>query len=58
LMREVWGDHRSDPALVRRYILMLRKKLEKDPSDPVWVRTARGFGYRLATGPLKLPPVE
>jgi DNA-binding response OmpR family regulator len=55
LIREVWGSERSDPALVRRYILMLRKKLEDDPSSPVWLRTVRGFGYRLGTGPLKLP---
>jgi two-component system KDP operon response regulator KdpE len=54
LIREVWGGERSDPALVRRYILMLRKKLEVDPAAPVWVRTVRGFGYRLGTGPLKL----
>ena len=54
LIREVWGGERSDPALVRRYILMLRKKLETDPAAPVWVRTVRGFGYRLGTGPLKL----
>ncbi len=55
LMREVWGGNRSDPALVRRYILMLRKKLEPDPSNPVWLRTVRGFGYRLGTAPL--PPL-
>jgi two-component system KDP operon response regulator KdpE len=54
LIQEVWGGERSDPALVRRYILMLRKKLEVDPAEPVWVRTVRGFGYRLGTGPLKL----
>lgn len=53
LIREVWGAHRSDPALVRRYILLLRKKLESDPSSPVWIRTVRGFGYRLGTAPLK-----
>ena len=52
LMQEVWGEYSSDPALVRRYILMLRKKLEPDPSNPVWIRTARGFGYRLGTAPL------
>jgi two-component system KDP operon response regulator KdpE len=56
LIREVWGVRRSDPGLVRRYILMLRKKLEIDPSEPVWIRTVRGFGYRLGTGPLKPPP--
>jgi two-component system KDP operon response regulator KdpE len=55
LMREVWGASRSDPALVRRYILMMRKKLEPDPSNPVWIRTVRGFGYRLGTAPLKPP---
>jgi len=58
LMREVWGGTRSDPALVRRYILMLRKKLEPDPSNPVWLKTVRGFGYRLGTAPLKLPKIE
>ena len=55
LIREIWGGDRRDPALVRRYILMLRKKLESNPAAPVWIRTVRGFGYRLGTGPLKLP---
>ena len=55
LIREVWGAERSDPALVRRYILLLRKKLEADPAAPVWVQTVRGFGYRMGTGPHKLP---
>jgi len=58
LIHEVWGATRDDPALVRRYILMLRKKLELDSSDPVWVRTVRGFGYRMGTGPLRPPDGE
>ncbi|MCS7009747.1 MAG: response regulator transcription factor [Anaerolineales bacterium] len=53
LMREVWGSDYNDPSLVRRYILLLRKKIERRPSDPVWIRTVRGFGYRL--GPVSLP---
>ena len=53
LVQEVWGKYRSeDTALVRRYILMLRKKLESDPSNPEHILTVRGFGYRLGTGPL------
>ncbi len=52
LMHEVWGFDRDDPSLVRRYILLLRKKVERIPSNPVWVRTVRGFGYRLGTSPL------
>lgn len=56
LVQEVWGQYRSDDtALVRRYILMLRKKLETDPSKPEYVLTVRGFGYRLGTGPLPKP---
>ena len=53
LVQAVWGKNRSeDTALVRRYILMLRKKLESDPSNPEHILTVRGFGYRLGTGPL------
>lgn len=57
LVQEVWGQYRSeDSALVRRYILMLRKKLEVDPSNPQYILTVRGFGYRLGTG--SLPKLE
>lgn len=54
LIQGVWGESREDPSLVRRYILILRKKLERDPSNPIWIRTVRGFGYRMGTGPLHL----
>jgi DNA-binding response OmpR family regulator len=50
LVEEVWGAYRrEDTGLVRRYILMLRKKVEADPSHPVRILTVRGFGYRLGT---------
>ena len=49
LVKEVWGDFRQEEtAAVRRYIWMLRHKIEKDPSNPQWILTVRGFGYRLA----------
>jgi len=57
LVQEVWGNYRSeDTAMVRRYIMMLRRKIEQDPSNPTRILTVRGFGYRLGTGPL--PPLE
>lgn len=57
LIQEVWGNYRQeDASVVRRYILMLRKKIEKDPSSPSLLLTVRGFGYRLGTAPL--PPLE
>jgi DNA-binding response OmpR family regulator len=53
LIQEVWGNYRQeDASVVRRYILMLRKKIEKDPSSPSLLLTVRGFGYRLGTAPL------
>ena len=54
LIQEVWGGYRQeeDASMVRRYILMLRKKIERDPSNPSLLLTVRGFGYRLGTGPL------
>ena len=56
LIEEVWGEyHQEDASMVRRYILTLRKKVEQDPSNPKRLLTVRGFGYRLGTGPLKLP---
>jgi len=52
LVQEVWGAYRQDDtALVRRYILMLRKKLEADPSNPHLILTVRGFGYRIGAEP-------
>lgn len=54
LIQEVWGEYRQeDDSMVRRYILMIRKKIESDPSNPTLLLTVRGFGYRLGTGPLK-----
>jgi len=39
LMRDVWGYERNDPSLVRRYILLLRRKMERVSPNSVWVRT-------------------
>jgi two-component system KDP operon response regulator KdpE len=51
LIKEVWGDFRQEEtAAVRRYIWMLRQKIEKDPSDPQLILTVRGFGYRVNLG--------
>lgn len=33
---------------VQKYVYLLRKRLEEDPSRPKFILTVRGFGYRLA----------
>ncbi len=56
LAQELWGAYRDEnAAAIRRYIFLLRQKVEKDPAHPVLVLTVRGFGYRLGTGRLTLP---
>lgn len=51
LSAQVWGEYyQGERSAVRRYIFMLRQKFEVDPANPLWIRTVRGFGYRLGTG--------
>lgn len=47
LLANVWGyEYRDEPHYVRLYINYLRKKIEKDPSNPQYILTERGVGYR------------
>ena len=47
ILTKVWGyEYRDEPHYVRLYINYLRKKIEKDPSDPQYILTERGVGYR------------
>lgn len=47
ILSRVWGyEYRDEPHYVRLYINYLRQKLEKDPSNPVYILTERGVGYR------------
>jgi two-component system KDP operon response regulator KdpE len=49
LLQQVWGDHHnpSDNHYIRVYIGHLRKKLEEDTTQPKWIVTEPGVGYRL-----------
>jgi len=48
LLEQVWGlDFYGDTKTVDVHIRWLREKIEKDPSNPQYVQTVRGFGYRL-----------
>ena len=57
LSQAVWGLYREeDASILRRYIFLLRKKIELDPAKPLIVKTVRGYGYRMGTGALKVTP--
>ena len=47
LIDQVWGsDFLGDNKTVDVHIRWLREKLEIDPSNPEYIITVRGFGYR------------
>ncbi len=47
LLREVWGSTHSDRNhYLRIYVAHLRQKLEDDPTQPVYLQTEIGVGYR------------
>ncbi|TAH48749.1 MAG: response regulator transcription factor [Chloroflexota bacterium] len=49
LLRDVWGyDYFGKTNLVDVAIRRLREKIEADPSNPVYLLTVRGQGYRFA----------
>jgi len=48
ILEEVWGyDFMGDNKTVDVHIRWLREKLEENPSQPKYLKTVRGFGYRL-----------
>ncbi|MBN1483194.1 MAG: response regulator transcription factor [Chloroflexia bacterium] len=47
LLSKVWGhEYRDETHYLRLYINYLRKKIEPDPSNPRYILTERGVGYR------------
>ena len=47
LLARVWGyEYREEAHYVRLYVNYLREKIEENPSEPVYILTERGVGYR------------
>ncbi|HET7311274.1 MAG TPA: response regulator [Mycobacteriales bacterium] len=47
LLRQVWGpQYEHERHYLRVFIAQLRRKLEPDPSQPRYIRTEAGMGYR------------
>jgi DNA-binding response OmpR family regulator len=46
----IWTDSQfASSEDVKKYIYLLRNKIEDDPDDPKFILTVRGFGYKLGT---------
>ncbi|KRL04838.1 response regulator transcription factor [Liquorilactobacillus oeni] len=47
LLNGVWGfDYVGQTRMVDMHVSHLREKIEKDPKNPHYIETVRGFGYR------------
>ncbi len=52
ILREIWGNPtKSDVKSLRVFMATLRKKLEKNPSEPRYIQTHIGVGYRMIRNP-------
>ncbi len=50
LLKEVWGPNRVDEThYLRVFMASLRQKIEPDPTQPRYLLTETGIGYRLAS---------
>ncbi len=48
ILKEVWGSVlESDTPSLRVFMATLRKKIEKNPSEPEYIQTHIGVGYRM-----------
>ena len=48
IMQQIWGSSgASDIASLRVFMANIRRKLKENPSDPKYVLTELGIGYRM-----------
>jgi DNA-binding response OmpR family regulator len=52
ILEEVWRVHEdTDTRAIDNFIVRLRRYIEDDPSDPQYLITVRGIGYRFLANP-------
>jgi len=57
LIRAIWDtDYMGDTRTLYVHVRWLRLKVEKDPSNPQYIRTVRGVGYRFTEPETGSPP--
>ncbi len=57
LLTAVWGgEYRDEIDYLRTFVRQLRKKIEDDPSNPIYLLTDAYVGYRFTDDPTVVPP--
>lgn len=47
ILNEIWGQYTNDVPVLRVFMATLRKKIEIDSSEPKYIQTHIGVGYRM-----------
>ncbi len=47
ILHEIWGNYSTNVPALRVFMATLRKKIEKTPSQPKYIQTHIGVGYRM-----------
>lgn len=45
LIDYIWGPEGGDRAMLKQLVYRVRRKIEKDPSQPIFIQTVSGVGY-------------
>jgi DNA-binding response OmpR family regulator len=45
LIDYIWGPDGGDRAMLKQLVYRVRRKIEKDPSQPIFIQTVSGVGY-------------
>jgi DNA-binding response OmpR family regulator len=53
IYRGVWKNEYGDLTVVAVYVQRLRRKIEDDPQNPLYIETVHGVGYRLNRSPVQ-----
>lgn len=50
ITKEIWGPYINDKHILRVNMANIRRKIEKNPANPIYIITEVGVGYRLNEG--------
>lgn len=57
ILHDIWGSYTSDVPALRVFMATLRKKIEQNPSQPKYIQTHIGVGYRMLRAPDDSKPI-
>lgn len=56
MLRELWGPSAGmDNKILRVHMASIRRKIEPDPNEPIYIMTEVGVGYRIAENDDEIP---